>query len=315
METRKEQTSASSVEKKINESETLFLESEEKKNNKPKQNLIRILNSVRENVRVECPFEPQLGLTTPFYKIEKIDYKHRRGKNLEDLRQKWIKSEAKENFLDWLDKKEIETKSPIPTIHYRLEEDKQNQVKIEIKNGKLYLGDELLDTTTFSGKESQYRGYGAYVMRKDGSLYVVEHKKEETHASILGGERVPSAGMIRVEKGVITGIMNTSGHYKPTLENLYFAVRHIPVECFSSDAKIIYKEQSFPKGSQKLRISSNFLLRGIGAQLGRRYKTEEFSYEEFLTFARKTLEQKTQKFIYKRDGRNNRYEDVLYQSY
>ena len=60
------------------------------------------------------------------------------------------------------------------------------------------------------------------VIDEYGRLYAGLPKKAEFHhSSFFAGQGVASAGSIKIEKGVITGISNVSGHYSPGPEALF----------------------------------------------------------------------------------------------
>ncbi|PVZ71572.1 hypothetical protein [Pelagibaculum spongiae] len=44
------------------------------------------------------------------------------------------------------------------------------------------------------------------------------------HSSYFGNAAIAFAGGIRIENGIVTGISNNSGHYKPTLVSLKLAL-------------------------------------------------------------------------------------------
>lgn len=66
-----------------------------------------------------------------------------------------------------------------------------------------------LDTTEVSD------GTYIFVMSPDGNIYSADKHQVMHHSSFLAGREVASAGKWRVEKGKLTYINNSSGHYMP----------------------------------------------------------------------------------------------------
>ncbi len=98
---------------------------------------------------------------------------------------------------------------------------KQDRVKhlLMISNGKLH--DSFNSTfNTFAPR--------AYVIDEYGNLYSTEATFGTTdnfnHSTFNAGKDVICAGLISVNDGILTSINNSSGHYKPTRQNLHNAV-------------------------------------------------------------------------------------------
>lgn len=103
---------------------------------------------------------------------------------------------------------------------------------VNIKKGKLYLGDQLLDSSDAlelgphdSKPVSSKRAI--YVISQDGKLYVSKYSfaGKFHHSSFLAGAPVISAGMMVVENGVIKSINDQSGHYLPAACNFKNGIR------------------------------------------------------------------------------------------
>ena len=86
--------------------------------------------------------------------------------------------------------------------------------------GRLVLDDEIVDMQS-----------AGYVMDLHGKIYAAEHGAGEDqvfyHSSYLAGKDVLCGGRIFVQNGILFGIDNASGHYKPSTENLRNAVREL----------------------------------------------------------------------------------------
>jgi hypothetical protein len=271
------------------------------------------LNAIRSNTRLDRASTPLLGLTGTGYHLEKLDPEHRRGRDLLIEFNIWKNSTTREHFFTWLNKKEKSTGQPLVRMVYRTSKNQQHSIHVRWENGSLSFYDKLYDTTNHQGKRP---GYAAFVLSPDNKLFLAEHAVlNDVHASLSGGKRVACAGMIKVEKGKITGLINFSGHYHPELKNLFYAVKVIPKECFAPEARITYQVQRFVGLTKRLQESSYRFVRSIGAWLSRKSKQAVMSRHEFIQFAEKELEKKDNKFIYQRDKHNNRYENTLYESY
>ncbi|WP_250310736.1 ankyrin repeat domain-containing protein [Rickettsia endosymbiont of Oedothorax gibbosus] len=135
--------------------------------------------------------------------------------------------------------------------------------KTELKNHQLFydtqsnsLVDNSNQTATTLGKESKHtKNIQAFVMAKDGSLYIGTHKGQYspieptlTHASFLGGRPAELAGMISInENGKIDMISSDSGHYAPEPLDMYRGIKKLQKlmpEIFTPDSKINYYDKT-----------------------------------------------------------------------
>ncbi|MES2677211.1 MAG: hypothetical protein V4612_02710 [Pseudomonadota bacterium] len=104
--------------------------------------------------------------------------------------------------------------------------------RVQFHDGKLYQDEKELDTTILNSKFKD-RGVAAFVLSRDGNLYVNEHMANQfNHSSFLSGDITASSGMIEIEKGKVMKIDNVSGHYKPNEVEMVRIVKAIPQECF-----------------------------------------------------------------------------------
>ena len=95
--------------------------------------------------------------------------------------------------------------------------------RITARNGKLYSGRRLFDTG---------QGRAIFVEGPDGSIYAKTMTNPSAytgrfhHSSFLGGRPVAMAGEMRVHKGNVLGVNNSSGHYRPTqMDIIHFLQR------------------------------------------------------------------------------------------
>ncbi|MCE0724368.1 MULTISPECIES: hypothetical protein [Legionella] len=73
------------------------------------------------------------------------------------------------------------------------------------------------------------RGYAAFTLNANGELYIFAHNEgidHIAHSSMTAGSPVVAAGEIKIENGVLKAITTHSGHYRPSLFNLYRALEY-----------------------------------------------------------------------------------------
>jgi hypothetical protein len=97
-----------------------------------------------------------------------------------------------------------------------LNEAERQAYRLFMRDGKLYDAQgNLFDTTNATNPES--RGHAIFVMDQNGNIYASNNPAQGKfhHSSFFGGEPVAGAGEIRVENGVLKGLSDRSGHYRP----------------------------------------------------------------------------------------------------
>lgn len=88
-----------------------------------------------------------------------------------------------------------------------------------LQNGSPFSTQEL--STVFSG-----RGFAIWVLSKKNRFYAASHVKGVFHhSSFMSGEHVKCGGEMVVRDGRLLLLTGKSGHYKPAIENLVYAVR------------------------------------------------------------------------------------------
>lgn len=112
------------------------------------------------------------------------------------------------------------------------------------------------ETATTIGKESKYtKNIQAFIMAKDGSVYMGTHKGHYdplnpilTHASFLGGRPAEMAGMLSInENGKINKISSDSGHYAPQPLDMYRGIKKLQESMpgvFTLDCIIKYHDKT-----------------------------------------------------------------------
>lgn len=111
-------------------------------------------------------------------------------------------------------------------------------------------------------------GWGGFVLSMGRDFYMGRHHlgnhTEGTHANFyhstyLGGEPVLCAGTIRIEAGVVTGIANDSGHYKPHETSLLQALEALGTYVGLQQCKVWASDgrSMRPKGTADAFIAAN----------------------------------------------------------
>ncbi|MEM7616793.1 MAG: hypothetical protein AAF195_00240 [Pseudomonadota bacterium] len=104
-----------------------------------------------------------------------------------------------------------------------LTENEREQYKLTIKDGLLYQGDKIFDTTKMYSKGEN--GKVIFIITEKGEIYSAEFCNYEFHhSSFMAGGRVLAAGMIGVKDGKITYLDDNSGHYSPGEHNVHQAL-------------------------------------------------------------------------------------------
>jgi len=78
---------------------------------------------------------------------------------------------------------------------------------------------DIIDTSDASYSRADGERIALYVMNARGELFISKfHSVDERffHSSLAGGEEVAAAGMIRIVRGKIVFVSNSSGHYQPS---------------------------------------------------------------------------------------------------
>lgn len=99
----------------------------------------------------------------------------------------------------------------IPQIEY-FTDDKLEECKLSIQDGKIYTSEQIPLTTT--------DGEFLFVLGKDNDFYGCYSKKGVKHTSMSHGDSIKCGGAITAKDGHITSISLDSGHYFPSLAYL-----------------------------------------------------------------------------------------------
>lgn len=119
-------------------------------------------------------------------------------------------------------------------LHMSTEELENHKLTYNAKQGCLFDSEGKKASTL--GKESKnMRDVQAFVMSKEGDIYIGTHKNQYSatsktlvHGSFLSGRPAETAGVVRINKnGKIDYMDNNSGHYKPEAIDMYRGIKKI----------------------------------------------------------------------------------------
>ena len=176
------------------------------------------------------------------YWLEKLDPKHHswRQPELMALFTQWEKDvQSPLNLWDWLEKNGTPAAAQLAERVVYMAPDRrwENCCTVDDKSlvHKLASSTGAVGDLLWTKRSNAVRvkpmvfynpSFWAYVISPGGGLYVHHHEADTFHhSSFLGGDRVLGAGMIGVSKGRIVYINNKSGHYTPTPEEFYKAIK------------------------------------------------------------------------------------------
>ncbi|MFZ4077625.1 MAG: hypothetical protein ACOYKA_06540 [Legionellaceae bacterium] len=156
-----------------------------------------------------------------FFDTKKTDLQHPFTHEEELLIQKTL--ETKEMLVVNPDSRKEDEKRK--TIYLKPEERASYRLNIVdghfMKNGGLFDSSSLIS----HGK----KGFVAYTLNSNGELSVFEHhdmKDRMAHSSMNAGYPVVAAGELKIEQGELKIITTHSGHYNPSLFNVYRALAY-----------------------------------------------------------------------------------------
>lgn len=99
--------------------------------------------------------------------------------------------------------------------------------RVHIFKGHFFQGNTLFDTSEYiaHGKKT----YAAFTLNANGELSVFPHQAQEgklCHSSMNAGAPVVGAGELVIKKGKLLAINTHSGHYQPSVFNLYRTLQY-----------------------------------------------------------------------------------------
>lgn len=99
--------------------------------------------------------------------------------------------------------------------------------QVHCHKGKFYKDGKVFDSTKMISHGKN--GYAAFTLNANGELSVFRHHGMTdliAHSSMNAGVPVIAAGELQIKKGVLKAITTHSGHYRPTLFNVYRILEH-----------------------------------------------------------------------------------------
>ncbi|KAK9703946.1 hypothetical protein K7432_010477 [Basidiobolus ranarum] len=167
------------------------------------------------------------------YWLEAVDKNHRWGGVLHVFHKEWLRSETDDDFFTWLDKTKgyrglpglwaIRLKGKLSRVSFlKPEESLRYQIACDEKGRLIYKDSKRLvhlPKLFVKGME------GIFVVDHENNFYMArKFPGYFHHSTFLAGGRVRAAGMVIVNKGHLKWISRSSGHYKPTSEQLQLAI-------------------------------------------------------------------------------------------
>ncbi|MDF1645483.1 MAG: hypothetical protein P1U61_00670 [Legionellaceae bacterium] len=137
-----------------------------------------------------------------------------------------------------------------------LSEAERAKYRVHIHEGSFFQNGGYFDTTHMESHGKS--GFGAFTLNVNGELSIFTHKDSidgMAHSSMNAGAPVVAAGEIQIKKGVLMAVTTHSGHYFPTLFNVYRILEHFSLHNVDiRQAKVI----TFANPSDTLEaVSSN----------------------------------------------------------
>jgi hypothetical protein len=118
--------------------------------------------------------------------------------------------------------------------------------RVHIYQGNFYQNGQLFDTTNLSSHKRE--GYGAFTINLYGELSIFQHGKGYYHSSMNAGNPVVCAGEICIANGKLIAINTHSGHYTPSLFNIYRTLEHFVEKGIDVSQVKIYTNLPPPEG-------------------------------------------------------------------
>jgi len=174
--------------------------------------------------------------------LEVLDQHHRRGQELKNHYDTWVKSTKPCSFWDYLEKLDPVALKALADVSVRYVDDLiyralfevtfdnglmrsrmspvvQNMILSRFPRANVFgnADDKLLDTSTWPSNALRgiSTGWAAFVLSPQEVLYAGMHVSGVFHhSSFLCGAPVLASGMMRVENGRIRGIHEKNGHYR-----------------------------------------------------------------------------------------------------
>ncbi|MDI1351175.1 MAG: hypothetical protein PSV35_00140 [bacterium] len=121
-----------------------------------------------------------------------------------------------------------------------LTEQERAERRVIISNGQFKKNGINFDTSNMHSHKKE--GFAAFTLNANGELSVFVHNQMRdrfAHSSMNAGVPVVAAGEIKIENGVLKGITTHSGHYRPSLFNVYRLLEHFNAQGIDTSQAIV----------------------------------------------------------------------------
>lgn len=201
---------------------------------------------------------------------------------------------------DLLDVNDMSREEDIVLNTTFLTPERRNQHRVLIRNGLLVKDNIPFDT---SGSEAHgKKGWAAYTLNANGELSVFEHlggesnaKREKLlHSSMNAGAPVYAAGELIIENGKLIALNTYSGHYQPSIYNVYRMLQYLSQNDVDiSEAKIYTAESLECFGVESLSVAKTYQDRFTAYQSPAQniYKVVDKSLKQAVNLASKFAKQ------------------------
>jgi len=135
------------------------------------------------------------------------------------------------------------------------------QHRVHIHDGRFYKDRSPLSTTSYSSHGKN--GFGAFTLNANGELSVFNHfgRSDKFHSTMNAGSPVVSAGELIITDGKLQVINTYSGHYEPSLFNVYRTLEYFiekGVDLSSTKIQTFHEISGLGEKFKSKKISRDF---------------------------------------------------------
>ncbi len=203
------------------------------------QHLVRELGKVSTKSGLTVPKEAQVSMDFG----NKMIFCHKTQKLMKDPLNNSKKSKSMLHIME-VSRKKYKLGAVVKYFSQQKQRDntrtpklgENNELKLYNKNGIIY--------DTYKKAISDASARVMYAIRLDGKIVTHQQIEGTYHSTLLASDPGICFGTMAVKNGKITYISNHSGHYKPTEENLYKAIKKLD-GLFTDDAVVVFHHPSF----------------------------------------------------------------------
>jgi hypothetical protein len=155
------------------------------------------------------------------------------GRNVPEVTQEYAKSsnQALQMAFDRTEILDVPTKSKEEDKHDGLiffSASERSKYRVHIHKGIFTKDGTVFGTEAMTAHGKA--GYAAFTLNAEGELSVFNHMlgaDKIKHSSMNSGKPVPASGELKIENGILKSITTQSGHYWPSLFNIYRLLDHL----------------------------------------------------------------------------------------